>query len=71
MTSNRLREFRNGKLKVARDGWLPKDRYTNIDITGNICVKLPTLRYFIRSRTSGIGCGCTVVTAQPIIYVTL
>ena len=35
VTSSKLRDFNHGKLKVAKDGWLPKDR-TNIDITGEV-----------------------------------
>ena len=39
VTNTKLREFNHGKLKVADNGWLPKDRRTNIDITGETFIK--------------------------------
>ncbi|KAM7449002.1 Prostaglandin G/H synthase 1 [Porites harrisoni] len=33
-TNKKLRSFRKGKMKVGKDGWLPVNRKTGIDITG-------------------------------------
>ena len=40
-TNKKLRSFRKGKMKVGKDGWLPVNRKTGIDITGEFEIQSP------------------------------